>query len=143
MSETARNTWSRWGCALLVAIVALLLVTAVVRVYPERRYNLASHRINRKICDLQSRRPEGVSPELWDFKVTWASIAFCNICFSEGHAPYEEMCRLERELDVRLQAPIDLQFFDWLWERLAQTGPHGRRYVERWQAELQSIEGSQ
>ena len=33
----------------------------------------------------------------------------------------------------------DLQSIDWMWERLAETGPHGQRYVEKFEPEYRSL----
>lgn len=111
--------------------VVLFVVPNVRHMMSVRRYNLASHRINQKLWALEARRPETISPELWDASASWASISFCNICFSESHVPYEEMLRFERELDGKLAGSIDLDFFEWIWARLATVSPHGSRYVTR------------
>lgn len=112
--------------------IAVWLAIAVPQVYAIRRYNLASARINQKIVALELRRPSDVPAEVWQASVAWTSIAICNICFSERHAPYAELLRYERELDERLEGPVDLRLLEWARLRLAETGPHGRRYVERW-----------
>ncbi|MHB0960503.1 MAG: hypothetical protein ACYC0X_31130 [Pirellulaceae bacterium] len=96
------------------------------------RYNRRSHRINEKICSLQERRPANVTAESWRDCVAWASIAHCNICFSEEHTSYEAMCRFEVLLDDKLQEEIDLNTFVWIGDRLAETGPHGQRYMAKW-----------
>ena len=90
--------------------------------------------LNEKICSLRERRPADVSENFWNECVAWASIAHCNICFSEGHAKYSEMLRFEHDLDEKLKGPIDLNTLKWIGELAAQTGSNGERYMEnvRW-----------
>ena len=76
-----------------------------------------SHRINEKICSLQERRPANVTAEAWSDCVAWASIAHCNICFSEEHTSYEAMCRFEEQLDDQLRGEVDLNTFAWIGDR--------------------------
>jgi hypothetical protein len=93
------------------------------------RYNCTSRRIRERIYALDERRPANIRPQLWADSVGWAGIAQGNICFSEEHTTYEAMCRLEEQLDEKLKGKIDLGTLEWIWDRLAETGPHGQSYV--------------
>lgn len=120
------------GCLVLLILVIGFLVWFVSNAVPQIRYNRRSYRINEKIISLQQRRPENVSEQAWADCVAWASIAHCNICFSEGHTSYQAMCRFEDQLDEKLQGEVDLDTIEWIGERLAETGPHGRQYMNKW-----------
>jgi hypothetical protein len=102
-------------------------------------YNSRSRRINEKICSLEKRRPADVSVDLWMNCVAWASIAHCNICFSEEHCSYEAMCKFEEQLDGKLTGEINLSTFEWIGERLSDTGPHGKGYMNKWKKQWEAI----
>ena len=115
-------------CFTGLAIVVGVLSWAASEIIPKSRYGYAARRINAKISSLRERRPADVSEKLWDESVAWASIAHCNICFSEGHTKYSEMIRFEHDLDETLKSPVDLDTLKWIGERLEKTGPHGQQY---------------
>lgn len=95
--------------------------------------------INDKICALQQRRPVDVAAKPWQSAIGWASIAHCNICATPSHCSYEAMCNYEKELDAKLQGHVDLQTIAWIFEKLSDTGPHGRRYIIRFKPEWKYI----
>ncbi|MFG0296919.1 MAG: hypothetical protein ACF8PG_13515 [Maioricimonas sp. JB045] len=77
--------------------------------------------------------PEEVSPERWSEENFGIGTAFANVCFSTNHVPLDEMERLTVDLRERITGqPIDLTTIDWVWDRLAATGPHGEQYVGKW-----------
>lgn len=131
----------RIGNIVLAVIVVGVLSWAVSEIIPKSRYGCAARRINEKICSLRERRPVAVSEKLWEDRVAWASIAHCNICFSEGHTKYSEMLRFENELDEKLKGPVDLDALNWIGERAAQTGPHGEQYMikVKWREQWENI----
>lgn len=119
------------GGGLTVVLVLAALAWVAISINPVRQYNQAVRRISQKLSDLDQRRPADVSPLVWRESVSWGGTAFVNIGFSESHTPYAEMLRFEHDLDERLAQPVDLGFFEWLWTRLGETGPHGADYVAR------------
>jgi hypothetical protein len=129
--KLARRSGARFAIVIHVGLIVGLIVI-IPKSLALSRYSQAGTRINQKIAALVQRRPQNVSEALWKNSVDWTSIALCNVCFDEEHAPYAEMLRYERELDERLEGPVDLKLLDWARLRLAETGSHGRRYVERW-----------
>ncbi len=128
-----------FGCLplliLAVGMVAWFAWTAI----PLMRYNQRSSRINEKITSLRAQRPPDVRADLWDECIAWASIAHCNICFSEEDATYEAMCRFEQQLDEKLQEDVDLTTIVWIGERLAETGPHGQQYMKKWRKQWEQM----
>lgn len=124
-----------------LAILAIgLLVWVGSRAIPLYRYGQCSQRINEKITALRQRRPATVSPRLWEESVGWAVTAHGNICFSEEHASYQAMCRFEEQLDDKLQRDVDLGTIEWIGDRLAETGPHGKRYMLKWREQWQALQ---
>lgn len=128
-----------FGCLplliLFIGVVAWVAWTTI----PQMRYNQRSRRINQKIADLRAQQPPDVRADLWNECIAWASIAHCNICFSEGHTTYEAMVRYEENLEEKLEGDVDLTTIEWIGERLAETGPHGQQYMEKWRKQWQSM----
>jgi hypothetical protein len=135
----AKKDFQWWDCLLLASIVGIAMLVAVLYVASMGRYNRRSHRMNEKICSWEKRRPANLSAELWSECIAWASIAQGNICFSEEHTSYEAMCRFEKQLDEKLSEDVDLTTLKWIGDRLAETGPHGQRYMSRWTEQWNAI----
>jgi hypothetical protein len=72
--------------------------------------------------------PPGIDPHVWNEAVTVAYNAHGNVCYSPDAVPLEEMRRLREDMETKSQGPINLDTLDWLWTRLAYTGPHGLKY---------------
>jgi hypothetical protein len=113
----------------VVAIVAVLLAALIVPLGRQLEYGKLRREMNDSIDALQYRVPHGVSPRVWECAWGWTLTAYGNVCFSEEHVRIEEMYRLRDELVPKLRGPVGPQTLVWIWERLAQTGPHGKRYV--------------
>ena len=43
------------------------------------------------------------------------------------------MKRINNDLDTKLQGNVDIDTVDWIWHRLAATGPHGAQYVAKFE----------
>ena len=72
----------------------------------------------------------------------WAGIAYANVCFSEGHVTLDALKSFVKDVEAKFKGPVDLSTVDWLWERLAATGPHGKQYRERFEpAYLEEVYG--
>ena len=82
---------------------------------------------------LPKRRPADVSPETWEIASTWAVTAFHNVCFSPECVSLSELKRFTADLERELAKNVDLETIDWIWRRLEDTGPTGKRYVERFE----------
>jgi hypothetical protein len=44
------------------------------------------------------------------------------------------MYRLREDLEVKLKGNVDLGTLRWIWHRLGDTGPYGKRYTERYKS---------
>lgn len=140
---------SRWGLpgsgfrgVLVAALCIGLLAFVTARVYPLQRYQTTARRISETLRSVTVRCPADVSPKAWNVGVDWTVTAFVNVCFSESHVTYQEMLRFEADLHARLQQPLDTAYFAWVWDRLADTGAHGRKYVQKcrplWETQMRA-----
>jgi hypothetical protein len=118
------------GTAGLVASCILLL-----RATPHLIFMSQFRKMEHLLDTLPERRPEAVSDKTWDAAVRWTGIASANVCFSTSHVPLPEMKRFVKCLEKRMSEPVDLDTIEWIWDRLDETGPHGKRYVANWRPE--------
>ena len=127
---------------LAAALCAALLAFVIAKAYPLQRYQSAARRISHTLKSVEDRCPADVAPEAWSVGVDWTVTGFANVCFSESHVAYDEMLRFEADLHARLQQPLDTAYFAWVWDRLADTGAHGRKYVQKcrplWETQMRA-----
>jgi hypothetical protein len=90
-----------------------------------------ARQIDSSIRYLRPSHPDVVNPAVWDCAHGWVVTANGNVCFSPEHAATSEMHRLRHDLQKRIAGEIDLNTLKWIWSRLGDTGPHGKRYVDR------------
>ena len=128
------NTW--FVCAL--ASVLLLAAPIAVRLWQLISYGRQQRNGADMLVPLRSRRPEAVSAKTWEHATSWAVTAYHNVCFSEEHVTYDELVRFNHDVRKELEGEVSLQSIDWVWSRLAQTGPHGERYVKRFEPQYRS-----
>ena len=57
--------------------------------------------------------------------------AYHNVCFSPEHVTLAELKRFTADTQPKVAAKVDIQTLDWIWERLAETGPAGDKYVQK------------
>lgn len=131
MTSARRGTW------LLVTVVlaAVFLGVALLafRVWPLYVYAQERTAAYEVVVQLPDRRPESVDAKVWEVATSWAITAYANVCFSEGHVPIDELRRFRVDVEKRLAGDVDLATIDWLWQRLAETGPHGQQYRQRFE----------
>lgn len=75
--------------------------------------------------------PEGMNKRAWEWAFTTTYNGFGNVCFSPENVSLEEMRRLNSDLQRKLQEPPSLEALEWIWNRLGETGPRGRQYIEQ------------
>ena len=113
-----------------LAIPAKWLVDNLIWSYHQRK----THDL---VNSLEHRRPSDVEPETWEAASGWTSNAYANICFSPDAVSLSELKRFTADLERELGKQVDLETTAWIWRRLAQTGPHGKQYVDRFEAAVQ------
>src|SRR4051794_6873902 len=114
-----------------VAILALGMGFCIVPIGKQAEFARLQRQMDDSIRSLRPSDPTGISPTEWDCALGWTVTAYCNVCFSPGHVGTPEMYRLRDDLARKLDRRIGVDTLAWIWDRLAQTGPHGKQYVER------------
>jgi hypothetical protein len=94
------------------------------------RERTAAHDV---VFQLREQCPQNVSAEAWEVATSWAITAYANVCFSEDHVSIEELRRFRNDTEKRLAGKVDLVTIDWIWQRLGETGPHGKHYRQRFE----------
>lgn len=129
MTSARRSTW------LLVTgvLAAVLLGVAFLafRVLPLLVYAQERTAAYEAVAQLPDRRPDGVDAQVWKVATSWAITAYANVCFSEGYVPIDELRSFRVDVEQRMAGNVNLATIDWIWERLAETGPHGQEYRNR------------
>lgn len=129
---------------LILASCALIPVVAIVAPVGWRVWRLLAYARQRTIGaelieSLRNRRPEGVPNPTWEEATGWAITAYANVCFSEEHVTFDELVRFNHDARMELAGDVNMQTIDWVWARLAKTGPHGQRYVDKFEPEYRSL----
>lgn len=112
--------------AILATAFACLAFVGKITEYPRHQSRGA-----RLLETLDTRCPATVSPQTWDDATGWAITAYHNICFNANHTTLKELDSFVADTEERLNGPVDLATIDWIWARLAATGPHGEAYASR------------
>jgi hypothetical protein len=137
-SSTGRACFGLQWLGVLVALALIVgMVLPVVRFVIEKPlYNSRSREVGRLLLSLHSRCPRGIPPQNWEEAVNWTATAQCNTFFSPSHASKADLDQFGRDVEDRLRGPVGVDTIEWIWDRLAETGPTGREYVERFRPEM-------
>jgi hypothetical protein len=115
------------------AAVALCLAGLASWIRPQINYARERTAGYEVMLQLPDRRPQDVPVKAWEVAATWAITAYANVCFSDDHVSMEELRRFRNELEARIAGNVDLATIDWIWQRLGETGSHGKQYRERFE----------
>lgn len=118
----------------IVAVAAVLLRIIIVPLGRQMEWVRLARQMDMPIRSLRPTQPNSIPPGVWDCAHGWVVTAYGNICFSPEHTDTAEMYRLRDDLKVKLNGQIDLGTLRWIWARLSETGPHGKRYTDRFGA---------
>lgn len=118
-----------WQSMVAVAVLAVLLAI-IVPVGRVTEYVRLQRQMGTSIRCLNPTNPN-VNPDDWDCAHFRTWVAYENVCFDPRLVNTVEMYRLRDDLDRKLKGNVDLDTLVWIWNRLAETGPHGKKYVER------------
>lgn len=121
-----------------IAVIGLLLAVAACWLMgrhwlESRRFTAEREEIYRIVEVWQRQPPPGVDGHVWQEVCKLGGIAVGNVCFTPRHVSLEEIEALRADVAAKDAAPIDADTLQWLWDRLAATGPHGQRYTRRMQ----------
>jgi hypothetical protein len=117
----------------IVALAAVLLSFLIVPFTRQMEWVRLFRQMETSLNVLKPAQPNSIGPGTWDCAHRWVVTAYCNICFSPQHTATAEMYRLRDDLGEKLNDRIDLETLKWIWIRLGETGPHGKRYTERFE----------
>jgi hypothetical protein len=119
-----------------VIVVGLLAAAApkLMWLVEQNKYARQKRVADQLFENLRARRPPDCPADKWRHAATWSSIAFGNIFFSPEHASYSELRKFTAELRSMLERDVNVELFDWIWDRLEVTGIHGNRYVDRFRS---------
>lgn len=131
MSESRKPAQSlaAWGFAAIV----LCVIVPAIWLWPQIRYSQERRAAFDLVTGLQYRGPPDVNSDIWELATSWAITAQANVCFSEKCVSFKELKKYRAELEERLAKNVDLATIDWIWKRLGETGPHGRKYQSRFE----------
>ena len=62
--------------------------------------------------------------------------AWIRVRVRAGVTATAEMYRFRDDLSEKLNDSVDLQTLNWIWIRLGETRPHGKRYTEQHEPSL-------
>jgi hypothetical protein len=86
---------------------------------------------------LKDRRPPHVDKRIWDCGVGWTVTAHVN-AFTPSSAGLQGMYLFGEKLDKKLASESDLEIFEWIWDRLAETGVQGKNYSDRFRSQMRA-----
>ncbi len=124
--------FSRFTIRIGLAILAVGVVWSAFSFIGLIPYHFELRATRDLVQQLRDRRPPHADKDEWEMGSDWVQTAYGNVCFAPSYVSHKELIRFRADLEQKLQGPIDLSIFDWVWERLGQTGPHGKRYCERY-----------
>jgi len=114
---------------LLLAGIAAAFASRLVKLLVFAHYQSRGSEI---VESLKMRRPEGVTPRAWETALTWASIAYGNVCIPDA-VSIADMRLLVFDLEAKTTNDLDLSTCDWIWARLKAIVPGGSSYyAEFW-----------
>jgi hypothetical protein len=133
MTATRRTKWLVvFG---LLAAVAFCIALPALWIWPQFVYGRERSAGYEVVAQLVDRRPADVTPAVWEVATSSAITAYANVCFSDEHVPIDELRRFHADSKARLEGEVNLATIDWVWQRLGETGPHGRQYRDRFESQ--------
>ena len=121
-------------------VAALMMVFCVgnvaIKVNQQQAFFREHHRIADALRSLKDRRPAGANRRGWGEGIGWTVTAHCNIFFAPSPDTYDAMSRFGRALDEKVQGEVDVNAIEWLWDRLAESGPDGKRYTDNFRSSM-------
>ena len=115
----------------LVLIASLCFVFYLCFATETARFRRIHERMTLELEYVAAKAPDGVPRSDWNEAVMVTQIACSNVCFSPQHIEISQFQRFCDELQKRREECVTFRTLNWIWSRLAQTGPHGTRYVQR------------
>jgi hypothetical protein len=90
------------------------------------------------IGSLKDNRPPTMTKSQWDNTVTWTECLEGNSLLP-FEANLDDLRRFHRELKEKTKGEVDMTTILWIWDRVAQLTPSGKRYQRFRQQMLDEI----
>lgn len=136
MSLSSDNSTRRRTTFVIILIAAMVIVLVGIAIGPllqiRRHWQFRAERDRiEAILETWQTPPPGEDAHIW--REGWVTIynAMGNVCFTFHQVSQEEMERLAHDVEQMDREPHDWDRLDRLWDRLGETGPHGRKYIDR------------
>ncbi len=147
------STFSRYVRLVIVAAAIVMCIGVMawgvwrqVDIWEQKAFWAEHRAVTKVISRWQSTPPAEYDPHIWRNVVGTVQSAVHNVCYTRQHVPVVEMKRLREEIEAADRHPITLQTWDWLWARLARTGPKGNEYIQRmtplWEEAREALQAS-
>lgn len=117
------------GALAIVAGTAVLLSLCIIPTGRQMEWRGLQSEMQTTLRNLRPSRPP-VSQATWNCAHGWVTNAYGNVIVVQGVPTTAEMYRLRDDLETKLKGSHDLNTLKWLWNRLGETSPHGKRYTE-------------
>ena len=123
-------------------LLLLLLACSVGMWFGWRFWSLAAFANEREVGlesieALRLERPSDVSIPAWEVAINWTTTAYLNVFSSLDNPTSDDLRDLVDYLDRTTNEHVDFETIKEVWERLAQSGPYGKEYVDRFFPEFQ------
>jgi hypothetical protein len=79
-----------------------------------------------------------VDERIWNCGAGWTVTAEINVFGGPSMTSREKMNAFSELLDKKLEGEIDVDIFEWIWDRFAETGAHGKQYTETFRPEMRA-----
>jgi hypothetical protein len=122
---------------LLLALVcgAVLVVKVGLSVWRFKTYQSELSQLRQTLEPWRQNTPPAVNAHAWGEAAGFVTqTAVGNICFTPDYVSHDEVRRLRQDVEAKMaEGPASVETLDWLWRRLAQTGPSGVKYTTQFQ----------
>lgn len=115
----------------LIAVAAPLLSWCIIPISRNREWLNLRQEIYGRLDRLQPTNPKAIDPQEWSCLHGWVITAFANVCPDLKTFDTDRLRKFEEELEVEVNHGIDCETLIRLWDRLGETGPLGKSYIER------------
>jgi hypothetical protein len=114
---------------LMVAVAAVAIVCSYVAWYNNRIVapRRCCDEIRHIIESLATRRPPNVTVGQWEAALFWTENLHVSSMLSH-EARLSELRKLRDDMREKVAGEVDMDTILWIWDRYAQTTPHGKSY---------------
>lgn len=127
----------------LLFIGGLIVVLTSIFAFGWRLWTLSTFARQRdaglELIDLlRQERPQDVSKESWEIAVDWTTTAYLNVFSSVDNPTSANIKRFNRHAEDIVNSSDGIVMIERIWEELAQAGPHGQEYVDKFYPEFRN-----